>query len=69
MATYKNANYLPQSSSDCFDQDQGPGVAAPFAALYRCTGCHREIGIAAGHTLPPQSNHAHTSAQAPFDGV
>jgi hypothetical protein len=26
-------------------------------------GCHREIGIAEGHTLPPQDSHSHTQAQ------
>ncbi|UPJ57933.1 hypothetical protein [Bradyrhizobium sp. 192] len=63
MATYKNGNYLQQSNSDAFDQDHGPGTAAPYAGIYRCMGCHREIGIAAGHILPPQGHHAHTPAQ------
>jgi hypothetical protein len=26
-------------------------------------GCGREIGIAQGHTLPPQNQHEHTPAQ------
>ncbi|WP_439373469.1 hypothetical protein [Bradyrhizobium sp. DASA03120] len=43
-------NYLEQSSSEAFDQDCGPGAAAP---------CHPEIGIAAGHVLP-QGLQAHT---------
>ncbi|UVO30689.1 hypothetical protein [Bradyrhizobium arachidis] len=63
MAIYKDASYLQQSSSEAFDQDYGPGAAAPHAGIYRCMGCHLEIGIAAGHVLPPQGHHAHTPAQ------
>ncbi|MCP3476104.1 hypothetical protein NLM33_38405 [Bradyrhizobium sp. CCGUVB1N3] len=63
MATYKDANYLQQSSSEAFDRDYGPGAAARHAGIYRCMGCHREIGIAADHVLPPQGHHAHTPSQ------
>ncbi len=63
MAAYKNSNYLAQNSSDAFDKDHNPGVAAPFAGIYRCMGCGREIGIAEGHTLPAQNHHAHSQAQ------
>ncbi|WP_136615633.1 hypothetical protein [Bradyrhizobium sacchari] len=63
MAVYKNPNYLQPSTSDAFDHDQGPRTAASLAGIYRCMGCHREIGIAAGHALPPHGHHTHTSAQ------
>jgi hypothetical protein len=63
MATYKVASYLQQSDHAAFDQDNGPGVTAPYAGIYRCMGCHREIGIAHGHVLPPQSHHQHTATQ------
>jgi hypothetical protein len=63
MALYKNGTYLTQTDNASFDNDYGPGNAAPHAGIYRCMGCHREIGIASGHILPPQSHHAHTTAQ------
>jgi hypothetical protein len=63
MAVYKNANYLRQDDDKAFDHDYNPGVSAPLAGVYRCMGCHREIGIAQGHTLPPQEHHQHTAAQ------
>jgi hypothetical protein len=63
MATYKHANYLVQNNDAAFDVDHEPGMHAPFAGIFRCMGCHREIGIASGHTLPPQTDHVHTAAQ------
>ena len=63
MASYKYGTYLAQSTHEAFDQDHGPGSAAPYAGIYRCMGCHREIGIASGHILPPQNDHTHTAAQ------
>jgi hypothetical protein len=46
MAVYKEAKYLTQSNDAAFDPDHKPGDAAPFAGIFRCMGCHREIGIA-----------------------
>jgi hypothetical protein len=63
MATYKNPTWVVKGDSAEFDKDHGPGVAAPFAGIYRCMGCHREIGIAHGHVLPPQGHHTHTASQ------
>lgn len=63
MALYKYGNYLTQSMDGAFDTDYGPGTAAPHAGIYRCMGCHREIGIAGRHLLPPQQHHSHTAAQ------
>ena len=63
MAIYKDASYLQQSSSEAFDQHYEPGAAATHAGIYRCMGCHREIGIAAGNVLPPLGHHAHTTSQ------
>jgi hypothetical protein len=63
MATYKHANYLQPTHSEDFDTDYSPGVPAPYAGIYRCMGCHREIAIALGHFLPPEEDHAHVSQQ------
>jgi hypothetical protein len=59
MALYKDAQHLRQISDMAFDQLHGPGVAAPFAGIYKCAGCGHEIAIAYGHTLPPQSHAQH----------
>jgi hypothetical protein len=63
LALYKDGKYLTQSTDAAFDNDHAPGNPAPFAGVYRCMGCHREIGIASGHILPPQSHHSHTPQQ------
>jgi hypothetical protein len=63
MAVYKHSNYLQQSQDASFDQDHQPGTPAPHAGIYRCMGCNREIGIASGHILPPQTHHTHTPQQ------
>lgn len=63
MASYKNEKFLQQNQSEAFDLSHAPGVQAPNPGIYRCTGCGDEIGIAKGHTLPPQGHHAHTSSQ------
>lgn len=58
MALYKNAQKLKHSDHSAFDTLHNPGVAAPNAGIYRCINCDHEIGIAEGHTLPPQhQNH------------
>jgi hypothetical protein len=59
MALYKHGQYLKTSDSDAFDKKHNPGVEAPFPGIYRCAGCGDEIGIAKGHTLPPQNHHQH----------
>jgi hypothetical protein len=63
MAWYKNEHYLQKSNGDAYDYEYEPGVAAPHAGIYRCMGCHREVGIAQGHILPPQSHHQHSPSQ------
>jgi hypothetical protein len=63
MAVYKNPDYVRQNNDQAFDPDHKPGAEAPFAGIYRCMGCHKEIGIAQGHTLPPQDHHTHTQQQ------
>ncbi len=63
MTLYKYSNYLQQSQDAAFDTEYHPGAIAPFAGIYRCMGCHREIGIASGHILPPQNHHTHTLQQ------
>lgn len=59
MALYKYDHFLKKSSSDAFDTISEPGQVAAYAGIYRCVTCGWEIGIASGHTLPPQNHHAH----------
>jgi hypothetical protein len=59
MAMYKNLEYLGRSDSAAFDTLHAPGAPAPHAGVYRCEVCAKEIGIASGHTLPPQNHHQH----------
>lgn len=60
MALYKYAAHVKTSTDNAFDTKHAPGAAAPLAGIYRCAGCGWEIGIAHGHTLPPQNHHQHT---------
>lgn len=57
MASYKYPNLLKLNDSQEFDRTHTPGDPAPYAGIFRCMVCGHEIGIAEGHTLPPQ-NHA-----------
>ena len=57
MALYKYGHHLTQDQDKAFDVLHHPGQPAPFAGIYKCEVCGHEIGIAEGHTLPPQ-NHA-----------
>lgn len=59
MALYKYGQALAQSSHGAFDQSYSPGDAAPHAGIYICTNCGDEIGIAKGHTFPPQNHRQH----------
>jgi hypothetical protein len=63
VAAYQDANFLTRVQDGAFDKDHPPGVQAPWAGIYRCMGCHREVGIAQGHNLPPQPHHTHTTQQ------
>lgn len=64
MAWYYYEQFLRKATQHAaYDTDKPPGHAADFAGIYRCMGCGREIGIAAGHILPPQTHHAHTEQQ------
>lgn len=66
MAIYKDGSRLTQTQDAAFDADHNPGIAAPHAGIYRCTGCDHEIGIAAGHTLPSQGHSQHGPNQGPI---
>jgi hypothetical protein len=59
MAQYKYGNYLNNSDNSAYDTKHSPGAEAPNAGIYRCVACGDEIGIAKGHTLPPQNHHQH----------
>jgi hypothetical protein len=63
MALYKYSQFIELSSDEAFDKIQDPSTSAPWPGLYRCEGCGHEIGIAQGHTLPPQNHHQHTHSQ------
>lgn len=63
MAMYKNSAAVRFSNSTAFDDLYKPGSQAPRPGIYRCIACGDEIGIAKGHTLPPQ-NHAQHSVYA-----
>ncbi len=59
MAQYKYVKFLKQSDHAAYDFLHEPGSEAPDAGIYRCKACGHEIGIAKGHTLPPQNHHQH----------
>ena len=59
MAQYKYGDKLVQSTSEAYDTRHAPGSEATNAGIYRCVACGDEIGIAKGHTLPPQNHHQH----------
>ena len=63
MAVYKYAEFLEVNDSEAFDRILKPGDYAPWAGIYRCTGCGSEIGLAGGHVLPAKNHHKHTRAQ------
>ena len=66
MAQYKHGQYLTQSQHQEFDRLHPPGTTAANAGIYRCAACGDEIGIAKGHTLPPQNHHQHPPGQGPI---
>ena len=59
MALYKTANFLKHSTHANFDKTYSPGDPTPDPGIYKCIVCGDEIGIAKGHTLPPQNHHQH----------
>lgn len=59
MAQYKYSQHLQKSDSSAYDELHAPGAEARNAGIYRCVVCGDEIGIAKGHTLPPQNHHQH----------
>lgn len=59
MALYQFGQYLKQFNDTAFSSNLSPGTPAPFAGIYRCANCGHEIGIAEGHTLPPQIHPQH----------
>lgn len=66
MALYQDQTRVSQTTHTAFSQDLSPGNAAPFAGIYRCTGCDHEIGIAHGHVLPAQGHPQHQPSQGPI---
>ncbi len=66
MAQYKYGHLLAQSNHQEYDNLHPPGSAAPNPGIYRCAVCGDEIGIAKGHTLPPQNHHQHAPGSGPI---
>ena len=64
MAQYKHGQLLNQLNHEAFDVLISPGAAN--AGIYRCAACGDEIGIAKGHTLPPQNHHQHAPGVGPI---
>jgi hypothetical protein len=65
MALYKRGHLLTMMDHPAFDAIHPPGATAIDAGVYRCIVCDDEIGIAKGHTLPPQNHHQHLPMQGP----
>lgn len=65
MAQYKHGQHLTQSQHEAFDARLSPGTVTINAGIYRCAVCGDEIGIAKGHTLPPQNHHQHAPGLGP----
>lgn len=61
MAQYKYGDHLHHSTHSAYDTRHAPGTPAENAGIYRCVACGDEIGIAKGHTLPPQNHHQHAA--------
>jgi hypothetical protein len=66
MALYKDPTHLRQVNDSAFDLIHDPGIPALHAGIYRCTKCGHEIGIAAGHILPPQTHPQHPPSLGPI---
>lgn len=66
MAQYKYDKFLHKSDHTAYDAVHEPGVKTDNAGVYRCTVCGHEIGIAKGHTLPPQNHHQHPAGKGPI---
>jgi len=66
MALYKYSTHIQQSQHANFDKHYSPGDATPDPGIYRCVNCGDEIGIAKGHTLPPQNHHQHKPSAGPI---
>lgn len=66
MALYKYKQILEASEDGAFDQLMQPSAAAPWPGIYHCHACGHEIGIAHGHTLPPQNHHQHAPGIGPI---
>lgn len=66
MAWIKYDHVVKKLHSAAFDETHEPGVEAPYAGIYECAGCGREIAIAGGHRLPPQNHHQHSQSEGPI---
>ncbi len=68
MALVKNGNKNEVDEADAkynavFDKVHSPGETCEHEGIYKCVGCHKEVTIAGGKTIPPQNHHQHTAQQ------
>jgi hypothetical protein len=63
MALYKYLAYLNSSPHAGFDEIHQPGASTPYSAIYKCTGCGKEIVSERNKPFPPQNHHQHTPEQ------
>jgi hypothetical protein len=51
-----------QVADAIFDAVHTRGSASRRSAIYRCTGCGKEVVSEEGKPLPPQNHHTHSRA-------
>jgi hypothetical protein len=61
MAAYKEDRFVTKTCDPPYDYDHSAGVSAPFAGIYRCMGCGREIVTDYGDILPEENHHSHNA--------
>jgi hypothetical protein len=66
MALYKYSQFIGHSDHASFDGTHKPGQLTPHSAIYRCTGCGKEIVSETNKPFPPQNHHQHTNAMVPI---
>ncbi len=66
MALFKYMQSLTLSQDTNFDILRDPGSDTRDAGIYRCEACGREIAVAQGHRLPPQTHHPHAPGLGPI---
>ena len=63
MAAYKFKHFVTLDHSNKFDALHDPGSAHHILESTDAKNAGREIAIAKGHALPPESHHSHSLGQ------